>query len=93
LCFRRKSGCNATWRLWFMGERLGSMVIASALYHVASSNIHAPQVTRTLVRVEHDLQHLVFVIIFRAVTSIEILREAFTLPSEPVGTNAYREYS
>jgi hypothetical protein len=76
-----------------VGKRLGSMGIASALCHVASSNIHAPQVTRTLVRVERDLQHLDFVMIFRTMTSIEILKEAFTLPSKPQGTNAYGEYS
>jgi hypothetical protein len=45
--------------------RLGSMCIAATLCHVASSNIHAPQVTRALVRVEYDLQQLSFLMIFR----------------------------
>jgi hypothetical protein len=56
LCFRGEPGSHATWRLRNVGARLGSMGIATALCHVASSKIHAPQVTRALVRVEHGLQ-------------------------------------
>jgi hypothetical protein len=74
-----------------VGERLGPMDIASALCHVASSNIHTPQVTRTLERAGHELQHLAFVMIFRTMTSIEILKKAFTLRTKPQGTSAYGE--
>jgi hypothetical protein len=69
-------------------ERLGLMASIPSGCHMASSYIHAPQVTRNVVKDDHDLYHLAVITIFRIVTLIQI-RHMFTLSSKPQGNGAW----
>jgi hypothetical protein len=69
-------------------ERPGLMASTSSGCHMASSYIHAPQVTRNVVKDDHDLYHSVAIAIFRIVTLIQICH-MFTLPSKPQGNSVW----
>jgi hypothetical protein len=69
-------------------ERLGLMASTSSGCHMASSYIHAPQVTRNVVKDDNDLYQSAVITIFRLVTLIQICH-MFKLPSEPQGNSGW----
>ena len=71
-----------------MDERPGLMASTSTGCYVASAYIHGPQVTRNVVKDDHDLYHSAVITIFRFVTLIQICH-MFTLSSKPQGNSAW----
>ena len=71
-----------------MDERPGFMATISSGCHMASSYIHAPQVTRNLVKDDHDLYHSAAITMFRIVTLI-LIYQMFILSSKPQGNSAW----
>jgi hypothetical protein len=69
-------------------ERLGFMASTSSGCHMASSYIHAPQVTRNVVKDDHDLHQSAVIKIFRIVTLFQICHK-FTLSSKPQGNSVW----